>query len=174
MKALLLKPLRHYGRFRGRSGRAEFWAFIGAQTAIYAGLITLLSDFGARLRTGEVFSHPLLWVLWLLLLTPNLALCVRRLHDLNLSGLWVGAPWVVSSAGVAAFNLSFRPKGPNPADAPPFDLLGIYTLLSVMIEVMAGLVMYVVLPFVVAQLIMLLVAALPGNAGENRYGRSPN
>ncbi|MDC7683809.1 DUF805 domain-containing protein [Asticcacaulis sp. BYS171W] len=173
MKALLLKPLRHYGRFRGRSGRAEFWAFVGTQVLIYAVLISLLSDFGARFKSGEVFSHPILWGLWLLLLTPNLALSVRRLHDLDLSGLWVAAPWVVSSIGVAAFNLFFRPKGPNPAETPPFDLLGIYTLLSVMIEVMAGLVMYVVLPFMAAQVVMLLVAALPGQSGPNRYGGPP-
>ena len=64
----------HYADFKGRSRRSEYWwatLVIGIIGAIMTSLLGELS-----------------WIWSLAVLIPNLALCVRRLHDIGKSGWW--------------------------------------------------------------------------------------
>lgn len=73
--------LNNYANFNDRSGRSEFWwwtlAYMIAYVAIYM--------VGSILGMGEI----LVAILGLGLLIPNLAVAVRRFHDIGKSGWWV-------------------------------------------------------------------------------------
>lgn len=65
---------RGYVQFDGRSSRSEYW---------FATLFCVLCSMGASLIP---IVGPILWGLAILL--PGIAVVVRRLHDLSLSGWW--------------------------------------------------------------------------------------
>ncbi|MCY4541709.1 MAG: DUF805 domain-containing protein [Rhodobacteraceae bacterium] len=71
-----------YFTFNGRAQRSEFWWFVLFGKAIII-LLTLVFDdvaIDSVPVAGGVFS--------LVIVMPFLAVCVRRLHDINLSGWW--------------------------------------------------------------------------------------
>ena len=98
----MLMPLRRYAEFSGRSRRKEYWMFLLLNMLVYAGLVMVLlaSGAGASLfadvptAAGNglgivgtlVFGLMGLWALGTII--PNIALQVRRLHDLGQSG-WI-------------------------------------------------------------------------------------
>jgi uncharacterized membrane protein YhaH (DUF805 family) len=76
-----------YAAFNGRARRKEFWSFA---------LFTFLFAFGLAFIDGLIGSFDedvgfgVLSVLFILaLIIPNLAVFVRRLHDLDMSGAWI-------------------------------------------------------------------------------------
>jgi len=96
-----LRPLQNYAKFSGRASRAEFWWFFLFTMIIYFGALFLLGGIGRGLAgmnpgadlvrgtfTGTVVVVALFW---LLLFVPMLAVQIRRLHDTNRSGWWLGA-----------------------------------------------------------------------------------
>ncbi|ANY19766.1 Inner membrane protein YhaI [Tsuneonella dongtanensis] len=86
----MLRPLRHYADFRGRSGRREFWWYclflVLGYFAIFAvGVIAAGSGAGES-SIGLVLMGG--WGLFFLAnFVPGLALTTRRLHDIGLSGV---------------------------------------------------------------------------------------
>lgn len=98
-----------YASFSGRAGRLEYWG-----TVLYSHVFTLPSlllcgigylcyapDRGIALAALTV--GLLLWLLCVLLFTvPLLAVAVRRLHDVNISGWWMLLFTLLSGSGVAA------------------------------------------------------------------------
>ena len=79
--------LKRYADFKWRSSREEFWAFLGLVIILQAlaGLVGLL-----------LFVGPLLsGVVSLLLIIPQLAVAVRRLHDVGKSGMELVLPFVM-------------------------------------------------------------------------------
>ena len=99
----MIRPLRHYADFKGRSRRKEFWSFallnLIVITLILIVMFTtsgglmgqLAAAQGDILATyGAMFGGVgLLLAVWtLVMLVPNAAVSVRRLHDRNLSGWW--------------------------------------------------------------------------------------
>jgi uncharacterized membrane protein YhaH (DUF805 family) len=92
--------LRKYADFSGRASRSEFWCFVAFVIIAQAvtGFIGLL--FGVR--------GALSGIVGLLLIIPQLAVAVRRLHDLGRSGrellvpclMLVAAPLVYSFGGI--------------------------------------------------------------------------
>ena len=84
-----LETLKKYADFKGRASRAEFWYFfffviIAQVIASFVGL--LLGGFGSM-----AFSSLVL----LLLFVPQLAVAVRRLHDVSRSGKELAVPLVM-------------------------------------------------------------------------------
>jgi uncharacterized membrane protein YhaH (DUF805 family) len=72
----MFDPLKKYAEFTGRSTRTEYWLFF---------LFNLLLGMLVSIVGGDT---PLILVMWLALLIPNIAVGVRRLHDINMSGWW--------------------------------------------------------------------------------------
>ena len=70
--------LNGYVKFDGRAPRSEYWWFL---------VFIFLVDLSAS--TIYEKSELVSTLAGLALLLPNLAVCVRRLHDLNKSGWWV-------------------------------------------------------------------------------------
>jgi uncharacterized membrane protein YhaH (DUF805 family) len=71
-----------YATFAGRARRSEFWFFW---------LFNLLAHGVAGILDAALFSvdAPLNAIVSLVLLVPNLAVAVRRLHDVGRSGWWL-------------------------------------------------------------------------------------
>jgi uncharacterized membrane protein YhaH (DUF805 family) len=70
-----VRTLRKYADFKGRASRQEFWcflAFVIVAQAI-AGLVGMLLGFGPALSG----------IVGLLLIVPQIAVAVRRLHDIG-------------------------------------------------------------------------------------------
>ena len=72
-----------YATFSGRSTRAEYWWFF---------LFNVLVSIVAGTIDSAVFGvgqNVLGTIAWLGLLIPNIAIAVRRSHDIGKSGWWV-------------------------------------------------------------------------------------
>lgn len=90
-----LQTLKKYADFKGRASREEFWcffAFVIISNAV-ASLVGLLLGFGAAL-SGIVGA---------LLIIPQLAVAVRRIHDLGKSGRELLVPCIMLLAVPLAF-----------------------------------------------------------------------
>jgi uncharacterized membrane protein YhaH (DUF805 family) len=92
--------LRRYADFRGRASRSEFWCFFAFVIIAQAvsGFLGLLFGVGSALSG----------IVGLLLIIPQIAVAVRRLHDLGRSGrellvpclMLLAAPFVYSFGGI--------------------------------------------------------------------------
>lgn len=75
-----VKGLKNYANFTGRARRKEFW-FYTLAFIIVAIIVSLVDHI--------LGTDPLLYVVLVLgLLVPNVAIAVRRLHDIGRSGWW--------------------------------------------------------------------------------------
>lgn len=81
-----------YAVFSGRASRGEYW---------WPVLMVFLIDFALSLITSEFFfvGRILSLLVTLGFFIPNLAVGVRRLHDTNMSGLWILLPFVSELVG---------------------------------------------------------------------------
>ena len=94
-----LRTLRKYADFKGRASRHEFWcffAFVIIANAV-AGIVGMLLGFGRGL-SGMV---------GLLLIIPQIAVAVRRLHDVGKSAREL----IVPGAMMLALPLAFAFRG---------------------------------------------------------------
>ena len=91
---LYAKCLKESFKYTGRSSSAEYWAFFWVNLAV--GVVWLLGLIGTtaakHFDASLVSLRGWLWALFaygVLMTFPNVALSVRRLHDLNRSGRYV-------------------------------------------------------------------------------------
>lgn len=139
-----LLPFSRYFDFSGRSSRAEYWFF----TALMW-LVSLLILLG-QMALGEAVESVLTVVNGLLgavTLIPSLAVCVRRLHDINRSGLeilkyLIGLTVALVVMSVAMFGGAF--------------LAGLSALAVIIISIK-----------------FLILMASEGDRGPNPYGPNP-
>lgn len=125
----MLLPLWRYTDFQGRSRRLELVSF-GTGLLMLAA-ITALFTLGAgagrsgALATAEMAAMAGLFVsvFGATLIIPTLALQVRRLHDLNLSGWWLLVDLLPYLGWAAMIVLLLLPgtRGPNRFGADPRD-----------------------------------------------------
>tara|TARA_R110000782_G_scaffold107955_1_gene196382 strand:+ start:91 stop:579 length:489 start_codon:yes stop_codon:yes gene_type:complete len=145
LKTLLLS-------FEGRIRRQHFWIgwliLLGA--GVVAGWIPIL---------GGLIGILLIW--------PNLAIAVKRLHDMGQTGWLVAIPWVVtivalivgiSTIGISAVTNATALENEDPAAiiallAPAMGMVAVICLVN--------------LGF------LLWIGLTPGTNGENRYGSDP-
>jgi uncharacterized membrane protein YhaH (DUF805 family) len=96
--------LRRYAQFSGRASRSEFWCFFFF--VIIAQAVARVVDM--LLGSGGYLPGPVSSLTGLLLIVPQAAVAVRRLHDLGRSGrellvpavMLVAAPLVMSLGGL--------------------------------------------------------------------------
>ena len=98
--------LGNYANFNGRSGRAEYWWWFLAYFVAYAGIYFV----GGLVGLGDLLAG----ILALGLLVPNLAVSVRRFHDIGKSGWWC-LIFIIPLVGLIALIYFFiKPSaGPN-------------------------------------------------------------
>ena len=97
------ETLRKYADFNGRASRHEFWCFFAFLVIVNvaAGLVGTLFLLGPALPG----------LIGLLLLIPQVAVAVRRLHDTGKSGRELVVPCVILAVMPVAF--AFRGLLPN-------------------------------------------------------------
>lgn len=114
----LLMPLKRYADFSGRSRRREYWTwtlFVLVAEILLYGLL-----FGAATRsdgemdaaTGALFTALMIFLL--AIFVPTFAVCVRRLHDQERSGLYVLVVLVPLAGLLALLVLMALPGTPGP------------------------------------------------------------
>jgi uncharacterized membrane protein YhaH (DUF805 family) len=131
--------LKKYADFNGRASRNEFWCFFAFLIIVnaVAGIVGMMFGVGGTLPS----------LIGLLLVIPQVAVAVRRLHDLGRTGRELVVPCVM----LAALPLAFAFRGILPKIVA-LGLLGL-TLL------------------VFANLLMLFTRK--GSTVPNRYGAAP-
>jgi uncharacterized membrane protein YhaH (DUF805 family) len=87
-----LEALRKYAVFSGRATRSEYWFFLlfNIIVAFVLGLIDGIINALLGGGSGNNLTASWLGGLYsLFVFVPGIAVSVRRLHDINLSGLWL-------------------------------------------------------------------------------------
>lgn len=139
-----------YFDFSGRASRSEFWWFFLCATI-------------AQWVVGIFLPG----ILFLLLISPFLAVSARRLHDTGRSAWWLlsylasGAALVVLA--VSAFILAFAGE----------DLFSEIEFEDAEFATLAVLLLFGLLAGLAASLLPLVLCALPGTVGPNRFGDDP-
>jgi len=99
----MLMPLKRYADFQGRSTRMEFWMFFLFVMIVMIVLQILLgimfaSSMSVDPQTGVVtgggigISAIIIWIFYLAILVPSIAVGVRRMHDQDKSGWFILIP----------------------------------------------------------------------------------
>jgi len=174
--AWALVPLKKYAQFSGRAPRAEFWWFFLFMLIIYCVMwFGLVGSIGGMAAAGADPSAGMLQAMgggmiilslaWLAVLIPSIAVQVRRLHDTNRSGWWIGVFYLLYAVYfVLLFGSLFSMMGssvetgvePSPGAGGMFLVTGLL-----------GLVMFVY------GIVLLVFYCLPGTPGPNNYGSDP-
>ncbi|HLY03599.1 MAG TPA: DUF805 domain-containing protein [Candidatus Cybelea sp.] len=84
-----LDALGKYAVFSGRARRSEYWYF-ALFTCLIAFVLLAVGFYIAKATGGPpTLAEYLLDFFSLLIVLPSLAVSVRRLHDIGMSGWWV-------------------------------------------------------------------------------------
>jgi uncharacterized membrane protein YhaH (DUF805 family) len=97
-----IQGLKKYADFQGRASPMEFWSFLGLVIILQA----LAGFVGLLFGVGPILSA----IVGALLIIPQLAVAVRRLHDVGKSGKELFVPCVM----VLALPLVFAFRGVLP------------------------------------------------------------
>ena len=107
-----------YADFNGRSPRAEFWYFILFNAVVGVVLFTLAAAVAS-------FFIYIYYLYALAVMVPNIAVSIRRMHDIGRSGWWVlislvpmiGSIWFIVLAALpsqlGSNQFGSNPYGPN-------------------------------------------------------------
>lgn len=112
-----LAVLKKYGDFNGRARRKEYWMFFlfNSIFALVASILDLFLGF-------KISDYGLIYGIYMLILiVPSLAVGVRRLHDINKSGVWIliglipiiGTIWLLILLCTDGINIGNQ-YGPDP------------------------------------------------------------
>lgn len=170
-----LRPLQNYAKFSGRASRAEFWWFFLFVMIIYVGgmfigirsLAAMTPADAANPSNAINFANSgagvfvsVLGVFWLAVLLPMIAVQVRRLHDINRSGWWLGIFWLLYPVYLI---LLFGTSATIRPGAPPASY-GVGLAIATGVFAVA---------FFIYSIVLLVFWCLPGTRGDNRYGADP-
>jgi len=101
-----LVVLKKYAVFSGRARRAEYWYFYLVNflihfayhvsyivTAIQSFLVRSIEGSGEMIIPGWIYLSWIIYIIYALaVFIPSLAVCVRRMHDVNKSGWFIFIP----------------------------------------------------------------------------------
>ncbi len=189
---LMFQPLVKYADFNGRSRRSEFWLWVlfrillgSTIGAIASSLLFSGIDFAHIATSSPEAMHermwggmtnymrvmPLLSLINLALLVPSYAVGVRRLHDTGRSGWWIVLPLVVAIVGTILFLVfggtalfHLLQAGDHPSEAQGLQFAG---------QLIGSLFLFLLLPILVAEIVMLVFYVTEGKRGPNRFGPDP-
>lgn len=138
--------------FEGRTRRSHFW--IGWLLLLGVGVIT-----GWLPVIGGLISLLLIW--------PNLAITVKRLHDMGYTGWLAAIPWVANivgfTAGFIMIGVTAIASGAALEHDNPFAIMALlgpaFGLFILLVLVNLG--------------FLIWIGVMPGQFGENRFGADP-
>ncbi len=153
-----------YAVFSGRAPRSELWWWF---------LFVILVSFGVGIISGildvvlglKAFSGIVSLLLDLFFLLPNLAVTMRRLHDLNRSGWWYGGLIVLSLFIMAlGIPLMIRMAENHEQGYAPTD--GLNPAVFILLAVLG-------FAETVYSIVLLVWFCMRGTRGPNRFGPDP-
>jgi uncharacterized membrane protein YhaH (DUF805 family) len=162
--AAIASCFNNYAGFSGRAPRSEYWWWF---------LFVMLIGLGAGFVSGfmdialgtKMPGFILRGAVDLLLLLPNLAVGIRRLHDLDRSGWWYGASAIIGLFLLALAIPVFlrmhenRLDGYGPMDGIPSGVFLVIVVLG-LAEIIYGLMLFIWF-------------CMAGTHGGNRFGADP-
>ncbi len=83
-----IEALKKYATFSGRARRMEYWVFFLVNMIISFGIGFVSSMLGINLWLIHILATIYSWAI----LLPSIAVCVRRMHDVNKSGWYSLVP----------------------------------------------------------------------------------
>ena len=78
--------IKNYFNFTGRARRREYWVFVLINLTVILSLLFL--SFYTEEEFGTDFPITIMFIYILFIIIPHFAVVVRRLHDINKSGVW--------------------------------------------------------------------------------------
>ena len=104
---------KKYANFSDRARRKEYWLF--QLTLFIAFVVALIVDTSLGFQDGYADMGPATIVLYIAIILPAMAVAVRRLHDIDRTGLWLlfGAIPLVGIIVLLVFHCLRGTKGPN-------------------------------------------------------------
>lgn len=82
-----MRCLGKYAVFRGRSTRAEFWGFTIVNAICWGIIIYFFIKYPRGLANSVMTAIAIMY--FLIMLTPSIAVMIRRWHDIGRTGAWV-------------------------------------------------------------------------------------
>lgn len=137
--------------FNGRIRRQHFWVgwLICLGVGVVLGWIPIL---------GTLLSIALIW--------PNLAISVKRLHDMGRSGWLVVIPWIAGVVGVIAAGMSVGFAALTSGYMDTEDPAAVLAIIGPMFGIL-GIVALIQIGF------LLWIGISEGQRGDNRFGPNP-
>ncbi|MCH9766149.1 MAG: DUF805 domain-containing protein [Alphaproteobacteria bacterium] len=150
-----MNPIRLFGSFKGRIGRASFWFGMILLAAISPfSLATVLSDNPFEKALQVVHDFGLAGLGWsLLLLIGVAALMTKRLHDRDRSGVYAAAFYLPAAVAALLYFFGGQPWAANIAKW------------STWITAFAG---------TAGVWFLVQLGFFPGTNGANKYGADPD
>ncbi|MEM8561326.1 MAG: DUF805 domain-containing protein [Pseudomonadota bacterium] len=113
LRAAIRSVLRQYATFSGRASRGEYWWWFFALILLMLMLrlldgVVIAPTLGFQAFAKEA-GAPLSMLATLLLFLPNLAVCVRRLHDIDKSGWWILLGFIPLLGGLVLLYFLIQP-----------------------------------------------------------------
>lgn len=123
-----IRPLKRYADFKGRSPRAEYWWFVAFQWLLLILSVLFAFSIAGAAKAGETDALMAGFIIpfaigVLLLIIPNIAVQVRRLHDQDRSGwmiLLFCIPYIGGLIGIV-FMCIEGTNGPNRFGPDPYE-----------------------------------------------------
>jgi uncharacterized membrane protein YhaH (DUF805 family) len=120
-----LRPIKRYADFSGRAPRAEYWWFLLFEwLALMAFLVLAVAAVGDSKDSNPFFYAFIVpfGVAFVMLIIPNVAVQVRRLHDQDRSGWLVLLFYIPYVGGLIALIFMLLPgtEGPNRYGPDPY------------------------------------------------------
>jgi uncharacterized membrane protein YhaH (DUF805 family) len=116
-----MEVLRKYADFNGRARRSEYWMYHLFSTLIVMALVLLAG--AAIALMGRTYGNggavllivAPIWLYFMAMIIPNLAVAVRRLHDTGRSGWFILISFIPIVGGIIllVFLCSDSQPGPN-------------------------------------------------------------
>lgn len=108
-----------YTDFRRRARRKEYWGFVLFTFIGFVIVGAIASGVEAALGTFDTGDVPyvlmiLLGIYWLAVIVPSIAVTVRRLHDIGLSGWFFLLQFIPYVGGLIIFVMMLMPSQKNP------------------------------------------------------------
>lgn len=151
----VIQVFRKAFSFKGRARRTEYW---------YWTLFTILVNTIATIADGET-DGVLAALAGLILFIPGLSVTVRRLHDIDRSGWWLGGYYFITIIATACLIVWAVSNGVgNYPDIPDSSNFTLKLMIAVLLYILA---------IAAFGFIMLAWYCTPGTIGSNKYGEDP-
>jgi uncharacterized membrane protein YhaH (DUF805 family) len=137
--------------FKGRASRSEYWFFV-----LFTALLGIVASiFDAVLFPGQIDISPLNSIVTLAVFLPTLSASVRRLHDTDRSGWWIGGMYIVLGIFGVAIGMLIA-QDVNGGGGDPEDFIAFFGIFGIV--------------FLIYAIVILVFTIQKGTLGPNRFG----